>query len=249
MVNNQLISFDEIIAEAFERVGTEDSRDELIFRNWIYRALRWIGPNMVNIKTECLEVCDLSIKKPCDYWSAIDMNLLDDQGHVFYYQYTENGFLESEQRNPHSHSGIGAGLYVRKNRSIKVGEDSYCFNLSSIAKELSISKAEIKYYALDLDNNGDPMVQEGNVEAVYAYIEFMYLKRMRNKTRGTRQVPQSEVKDAEDRYMRYKAMVNGSMRMPSPLAAEVMTRKWVSRIPNFKNKTRNSRISGYTTRK
>ena len=236
--NTQMITMDEIISESFVRLDIEDTRDELVFRNWIYRALRWIGPSSFSIKTKCIDICDLSIKKPCDYWYGIDMNLMDEFNGIYYYQYAESGFLQSE--------GNAGGLTSEdsisgSSRAIQVGEDNYCFNLSNTASGTGVCKAELKYFAMDKDDKGDPLIMEDIVEAIHAYLNWMYLERGRNRTRGTRKFPHSEVESARIRWQNYKGMVQGNIKMPSPQAAEVMLRKWVTLLPNFKNKARNSR--------
>ena len=246
--NTTLITMEELIAESFARLDLEDSRDELIFRNWIYRALRWIGQSMTDIKTECIPVCDLSIKKPCDYWSGIDMNLLGPNNQIYHYQFTENGFLQSEEGRNGQGDFLGTNSSLSGARTIHVGEDSFCFNLSSTAEKTGICKAELKYFALQKDENGDPLIKEDIVEAIHAYIEWQYFKRGRNRTRGTRKFPHSEVESARITWQNYKAMVQGNLKMPSPQAAEVMLRKWVTGIPDFKNKARNSRTSRFSTR-
>ena len=239
---------DELIAEAYARLDLEDSRDELIFRNWIYRALKWIGPSSPQIKPVCLEICDLSIKKPHDYWSAIDMNLLDSQGRIYYFQYTNNGFMRSEEGKNANGQFLGTDASLTGARTILVGEDYHCFNISDTGSEAPLAKAELKYYAMPKDKNGDPLIAEDSVEAVLAYVEWQYLKRGRNRTRGTRKFPHSEVETARMTWMNYKGMVQGNRKLPHPLAAEPMLRKWVTGIANWKNKARNSRISRFSTR-
>lgn len=243
-----MITMDEIIAEAFVRLDIEDSRDEMIFRNWIYRALRWIGPSSFSIKTECIEVCDLSIKKPSDYWYGIDLNLLGAHNEVYYYQYKENGFMQSEEVAYGQGDYIGQDSSLTGERTIHLGEDNFCFNLSNNASEAAVVKAELKYFALPKDDKGDPLISEEIVEAIHAYLIWMYYERGRNRTRGTRRFPHSEVEAARQRFHNYKGMVQGNIKMPSPLAAEVMLRKWVTLIPDFKNKRRNSRNSRFNTR-
>lgn len=243
-----MITMDELIAESFQRLDNEDSRDELIFRNWIYRAMRWIGPHAYSIKTKCIEVCDLSIKKPCDYWYGLDLNLIGTNGEIYYYQYAEHGFMNSEQSDSGVEEHLENGGSLSGYRTIEIGEDHYCFNLNSIAGSSSIKTAELKYYAMPKDEHGDLMISEDVVEAIHAYLRWMYIERGRERSRGTRMYPLSEVNEARTRWQNYKAMVQGNIKMPSPQAAEVMLRKWVTLIPDFKNKRRNSKNSRFNTR-
>ena len=243
-----MATMDEVIAESFSRLDIEDSRDELIFRNWIYRALRWIGPSSFSIKTKCIDICDLSIKKPSDYWYGIDMNLLGEFNEVYYYQYVENGFLQSEEGSNGQGDTLGDNSSISGSRVIHVGEDHYCFNISNTANDSGVAKAELKYFALAKDEKGDPLISEDIVEAIHAYLNWMFVERGRNRTRGTRKFPYSEVEGARMRWQNYKGMVQGNIKMPSPEAAEVMLRKWVTLIPDFKNKARNSRNSRFSTR-
>ena len=214
------------------RLGLEDSRDELFLRNLIYRAIKYIGEAPTDIKTECIEVCDLSIKKPCDFISGKDMNLLNESGEVCYYQFSPNGFLHSEESR--TRNGY---------RNIKVGEDDHCFHLSSLANEARVTTAELQYYAFMTDDNGDPLIREVYFEAVQSYILWNYLTRERNINRGTSKFPHSEVQDAKMAFHREVGRVKGEKNLPSPQQAEVMLRKWVTGIPNFQNKIRNSRFN------
>ena len=119
--------------------------------------------------------------------------------------------------------------------------------------ELPEFEQDIQYlrtpmYALPKDELGDPLISEDIVEAILAFLNWMYLERERNKSRGTRKFPFSEVEAARIRFLQFKGMVQGNIKMPSPLAAEVMIRKWVTLIPDFKNKRRNSKNSRFNTR-
>jgi len=227
MANINTITVDELIAEAYSRTDSEDSRDEIIFRNWIYRSLKWIGPASSDIKTATIPVEDLSIRKPCDYWFPVEMQLLSNQGGVFYFQYSNNSFIPSESLSRNN---------IDCQRKIVIGEDNDFFHINS--NGASIAKCELNYYALPIDDNGDPLISEESIEAVLAYINWNWLKRQRNRYRGRSMFPMSEIESAKMEWIAFKGMVQGNRKMPSPLQAETVMRKWVSALPNFQNKRR-----------
>lgn len=227
---NESIRFttmDELIAETSFRLACTDTAEELIFRNWVYRAIQLIGEAPTDVKTECVEVDGLTISKPCDYLSGIDMNLLDIAGNSIYFQFTEKGLMDSE-------NSFRLG-------TIKIVELDNCFTLSSTSKDYGIVKAELSYFAMLQDENGEPLIREDFTEAIHAYIKYLYLERNRNKYRAHSNIyPLNEIEYAKNNWINLKGMTRGNSKMPSPLRAEAIMRKWMSAIPNFKNKRRNS---------
>lgn len=227
-----LISLGEIITAAFIRIDTEDSRDELVFQEWAWDAIREIGPTRVDKKTVCLDVNDFCIAKPHDFLYALELNLLDANNNIYYYQSTESGFQESDQANK-----------IRStSASIMLTETKYNFELSSNANQ--ISKAELTYYHYPINDEGDLLVEEKLKEAILSFIEFMWVKRQRRR-KGGRDIPLSEVQYTEDVWRRKRQEVRGDIKMPDPMAAETIFKKWVTGIPNFKRRHRKARPNGY----
>ena len=238
---HRLINIDEVIATAFTYIDSEDTRDEILFENWAWDALRSIGPTRVDKKSVCLPVDDRCITKPTDFIYAIDMNILDACDRIHYFQYSESGWLESEQSSRNQNfSTFNLNGTFRRNH-IKITETPCTFELSIQADCEQIVKAELLYYHYPLDDFGKMLIQEDLKDAITTYIEFCYYKMIRNKTRGgakNNSVPMSEVDWYYEKWRRLRSEARGRSKMPDPLAMDTITRKWVTGIPNYQNKFR-----------
>tara|TARA_R100000995_G_scaffold70727_2_gene39340 strand:- start:20943 stop:21674 length:732 start_codon:yes stop_codon:yes gene_type:complete len=238
------ITLEQIVSSAFIALDVDDSRDELVFKEWAWDALREIGPSRVDKKTKCIPITNLCAMKPHDYLYGLDMNILDDSGQIYYYQMAESGVLESEQDFKGSFD-TSTDITRSKGSSIKVAEQKEAFVFSSNASKSGVTKMEISYYSYPVDEYGEPLVEEKMKEAIITYIEYRYLKRERRRRVGTRDLPLAEVADARDEWKRQRMAIRGDIKMPDPLSADTMFRRWVSGIPNFKRRARNSRITRF----
>lgn len=238
------ITLEEIVSSAFMALDVDDSRDELVFKEWAWDALREIGPSRVDRKTKCIPIVNLCAMKPKDYLYGLDMNILDDSNQIYYFQMAESGFLESEQESALSFSGIPSTA-ASSGASIKVAEQKEAFVFSSNALSAGVTKMDLSYYAYPVDEYGEPLVEEKMKEAIISFIEYRYLKRERRRRVGTRDLPLAEIADARDEWKRQRMAIRGDIKMPDPLSADTIFRRWVSGIPNFKRKSKNSRITRF----
>lgn len=221
--NSNLIDTASVIAEAMEVLACENDRDELIFRNWIYRAVRELGSNRLTVKKVYIPVEDLSIQKPCDYMSLVDLDLYDHTDALVKY-------------NMHSAKQHDANDNYQTNL-IKVSESDYCFDLSSLATD--VCKAEMSYCALGIDDNGELILRENEVPALLAYIEYNYYKRARNSGRNGREYPHSEVQAALNRWEGLRDYTKAAAKIPTSVEAERIGRLWNTRVVNHQRKRRN----------
>lgn len=236
MASSNLLTIDEVITAAFLALDLQDSRDEFVFREWAWDALRVLGPSRVSKKSECIDVCEFEIPKPCGYISTLNLNLLDKDGRAFAYQFSETGVLNSDARSTPSGISITDGSYSEAGfHYVKVEEQHKCFALSSNAALMGIVSAELSYYAYPFDENGDLMIEEEFKNAIVAYIEFMYTKR--HKKRDNK-LGLSNVQYFEDRWNRLCASAKANSRMPDPMAARSIGARWMTLIPNFKKNSK-----------
>lgn len=233
-----LVTVKQLIASVFLRLELDDSRDEVVFNEWIWDALREIGPSRLDKKRACMDMHDLCFNLPHDYSSAIDLNLLDSSGAIYSYHYSETGFLESEVNNRSDSRGQNASLSGGYNR-LTIVENKRSFSLSSNANDLGITSAELVYYALPMDGDGNILIEEIMQEAVMAFIEYMYIKRERNKDRN--KIPMSEVDWHWDKWTKKRQEMRGYKKDPGPLGMDPIARRWITSIPNFRNKRRHTR--------
>lgn len=241
------ISIDEMVSSVFISLDITDTRDELVFREWCYDALRELGMGNVDIHTECLAVEGLCVDKPCDFASEYEINLLDNSGNVHYYQSSQTSIRESQvDKRNHTTTTHSNTLNDYGYPSIILSETDSAFHLSSNAETAGITKMELSYYRLPIDENGDPLIREIQKLAVMAYIEYKYIKRERNRRRED--IPMSEVVEYKNSWLSEMMKVKGRMKMPSPMQAETIMRKWVTLVPNFRDKVRNRKDRYKTNR-
>lgn len=234
--NRQFYTVEQVVSSCYLYLDSEDSRDELVFREWIYDALREIGPPQTGPKKVCLEVKDFCIEKPQDLAALQDMNLLDSSNGIFFFEFRGNGILNSELRQ-NTDGSISAdrlstlgGTY-----SIVVSEQERTYELSSNAT--GVFKAELLYYPLPINEDGDMIIPEDHKLACISYVEWNYLKRERNRSRRRGNlVPQSEVSEAYSRWINKQIQVKGRNKMPNTVEFGTIARKWVSMIPKFTDK-------------
>jgi hypothetical protein len=220
MENNNLtfITADEAVSQAMLSLGSEDTRDRLIFKEWIYRAERQIGYNALSLKTACVDVNDFTFDKPCDMAQVIDIELYDSSGTLSTaYEFRGSGFFPSENS---------------LSRNVVMKESDFEFVISSNAT--NVSRAEIKYYAFPIDEDKNILIPEIHLEAVIAFCEFMYIKRERNLHRD--EIPMSEVQYNEDRWHRMKADAKGKTKMPSILNAKDIMKRWMTLVPDMSSR-------------
>jgi len=233
----RLMTLDELVSAAFLRLDLEDTRDENVFREWAWDSARELGPTRLDKKTTCIDICDFGFEFPCDYISALDMNLLDANGGVYSYRYGEAGFMESEVNNS-GPTGQSSRLNGGFNRLV-LTEAKQRFLVSSNAAEIGITSAQLTYYAAPVNENGEMLIEESMQEAMICFIEYMYIKRERNKDRN--KIPMSEVDYYGTQWRNKRMEVRGARKVPDPLAMDTIARRWVTGVANFQNKRRHTR--------
>jgi hypothetical protein len=219
---------EEIVAEIFSRLDNADTRDEAVFYNWIYSAIRELGSSSLDIKSECVEPVGCCVTKPCDFGGLVELVLTDSHGSV--------PFVFS---NTSAKTDRG-DYYSNNNAVIYVSEEDTKFNLSSNAT--NVKNVEIRYYGLPIDSEGLPFVREILREAVIAFCEYQWMKRERNRRR--KEIPMSEVDWYKGNWEVAKRTAKGRNKMISPVQAETILRKWVTMIPKYKTMDRHRRVIG-----
>jgi hypothetical protein len=218
-----IISMEELIASIYTRLDSIDTRDEMVFRDWIWDAIKEIGVGSLDVVTECLPVENLRICKPCYFGSVLEMNLLDATNGTVYFQFTGTGAKESEALN-----------YTL------VSETDDAFHLSSAGSACVVTSAEVSFYRLPIDENENPLVREDDKLAIICYVEYQFWKRERNRKRGKArsEMPMSEIDFYNRQWVIELGKVKGRKKMVSPLHAETIMRKWMTLIPDFRDKKR-----------
>lgn len=169
-MSNQLMTLDEIVANASTIIRDSDNSSRNIFKQWAYLAERDIGYSKAKEKvtTTPLVVTNLLITKPDDYIEAIDISLFRTDGTEVPARYrpgTARIHIDVER----------IGKFANQNM-VDVSEDRNFFILGSEGDD--IAEAIIRYYGLPLDSNGLPLFPDDHVYAVTAFIDYMWSMRM-----------------------------------------------------------------------
>lgn len=217
------ITVEEVITQALLLFPEQDSRDEMVFTEWAWQALRDIGPSKVDTFEVCLEVCDLQFEKPCGFIADIDINLLDENKNILDFEHTMSPTLSSDKYDTHFRS-----------KEIKLSEGKDYYNLSDTDASRSVKYLNMIYYGYPLDENDNMLIEENMEEAIIRYIEWMWTRRERRRDRDN--IPMSEERSMFQDWINTKKKVKAQIKMPSPAEADTIFRKWVSAIPNFQNK-------------
>jgi len=223
---DNIYQIEEVVAEIFSRLDIVDTRDEAVFYNWAYSAVRELGSNSLDIVPKCVEIIDGCIAKPCDYGGLVEFVLLKG-GRSIPFVFTSTG--ASSDRGDNEDIGNNLG-------SIYINEDDTRFNVSSNCKA---DHAEIVYYSLPINNKGLPIIREIVKEAVISFCEFQWIKRERR--RNPKRVPMSEVDYYNNEWKLAKGTAKGRQKMPNPVQAETILKNWMTTLPHFKSKNRNKR--------
>lgn len=237
--NLQFCTVEEVVAAAYLRLDIEDSRDEIVFTEWSYDALREIGPGPEDINVKCVAVEDLCFSKPVDMMGLIDLQLIGTGNRPYFYQFSQNRILGSEIQG--TNTTVSTSTNGGGESSIIVSEQDRTFVLSSNAG--SITKAELSYFTFPVTEEGDMKIRENLKLSIIAYIEWQYYKRERNRTRRltkTAVVPMNEIDFYKTSWIQEMRKSKGRSKMPNAVSAELIGRKWNSLIPNWKDSKRNS---------
>lgn len=208
-----------VVENAMISLDDTNSRDRVIFRQWAYIAMREIGFSKVNIVEKCVPICNLSFEKPCDLVSTIEVSLKDSSGFSIRYTYLPNkGLLP-----------VDDALVSSYTNRIFMSEDADFYYLSSNAND--IVEAQIKYYALPLNDEGFPLIPEVHLLAIMSFIEFMYIKRKRAS--APRSVSGQDMAEFKDAWTRERGKARGRNKMPSIHEAQHVFKNWCTLINRF----------------
>lgn len=209
-------TLDEVAAEAMEVAGISDSRDIPIIKHWIHRAVLEIGVFSTDIAHDLVPVIGFEIKKPCGFLSLIDIDVYDNNGALLRTFYSRDGLSSEDAPNTDS---------------IVIAEGSHSFLLSTDATEAS--KAEVKYYRIPTDEDGDILVLDGLVDACISYIEYMYTRRFTGRSRK----PNPSLLMGYDAIWQKKKIQAASRhKMPSEKQFATIASRWRSMINNVSPK-------------
>jgi hypothetical protein len=179
-------------------------------KQWAYMALRLIGPGTPNVELCRLEVDeDRALQKPDDYISAIDIALFNTQNKEVKWKYHGPG------KQIHRPENVNLDR-----RPVDISENDWHFLLGDNGAD--VSYAFIRYYALPIDQNGDPKVPESHLHAVILYLRYMWsMRENENKL---------EIRENYMMWLQARAEVRGIRNTPDMLEGKQIAKGWMSMI-------------------
>jgi len=172
-------TLDEVVAEAMSTIKQATEEEKLYMKQWAYRALKEIGPSQWNIDVATLYPEDLTIRKPDDFYKAIDIGLFNGNDQELAYKFRSGKEQIHQDPNVYSENGI----YVPQfDAVIKLSEDENFYYMSSNAD--NVNYAKLRYFKMPLDDEGNLKFPDFTVEACVSYIHYNWARREQSPNIG-----------------------------------------------------------------
>jgi hypothetical protein len=207
------ISIDEVIGTAATYL--EEISDEVAtyMRQWVWLAMREIGPNYGDLVVEKVILVDGSARKP-EYLTGnvLELAVYNEDNHQIPTRFNYQGSRINMKEN-HRHK-------------VDVYEDRDYIHVSD--HESNPSYITIKYWKLPLDDCGLPLIPEDHLLAIVMFL--LYSFQLRKSTDF------GMMGMYERRWLQLRDKVKASNKSVSGLRAEQMVKEWMSLIPNSKKR-------------
>jgi hypothetical protein len=200
------LNIDEIVAHAESIIEDADEAARVVFRQWAWLGERQLGFGGFSEEVSSIVVDDLSIRKPSDLASVIDIALYDSSDLEYQFKYRDG--------KKRIHTGDSG------QRKIDVSEDAYYFHLGSNGS--LITYAKLRYYAYPIDEDNNPMFPEHHLLALMLFIRWMWEMR-KNKN-------QSAIAEARAVWIMEAQKTKAANKMPHQLKGAEIAKQWMSMI-------------------
>ena len=227
MTDSPFITMNEVVANSATLIEDTDPKNRNLFRQWTYLGERQLGFSGLHIKPVQIEVDNLTIKKPNDYASGIDLALFDVSDNEYKYHFQGNRKrIHNEWTIANSSTSSSLG-FARTDTEIGVSEDPYYFYLDSTGE--SITYANINYYSYPIDDDGDMMIPEHHMFALMNFNYWMWERRKKEN--------QSSIAQAKADWLMEQTKAKAKNKVPSMLEGKDIARMHNSMIDKiFYNK-------------
>lgn len=215
-------TLDEATALAMTYTPSATTEDRLMFRTWVWEAVKQIGPTLHWIKTANLVPKNGSFEKPKDLASTISIALYAGDTEVSYNYEPAGGRIHTNRYDIHENL-VSTELVGR----VDLSDDAYYFHLGDNGD--MVTKMKIRYYALPLDRNGELLIPEDNLFATSMFCKWSWSMRKGDN--------QSEQMNARDTWYRELSSIKGRNKMPSRLRASEFFKSYASLINSYKPNT------------
>jgi hypothetical protein len=212
---------EEVVATAMTIVPGATQEHQVLFRQWVWEAVKQIGPTTHWVKTCEIKAKNLSIPKPKDLASTLTIGLFDESGHEIHY--TWQGYGD----RVHIDRFQNHALLTREDATFRIdlSEDAYYFHIGTNGK--SVAYAKLRYLALPIDSDSKLLIPEDNILACATFCRWMWAMRKGDN--------QSEIDLSRDTWYRERDRIYGDNKMPSVMQANHFAmNRYLSLINSFK---------------
>lgn len=210
---NKYIDVDEVVANAATMVPDVSDELALMMRQWVWMAMRDIGPNYNDVTTTEIEITGGSAAKPVDMiGNFIDLGVYSAEGYEIPYKYNFDG------------SSIHQDDVIKTR--IDIYEDEGFVHFSDFPVTPDFIK--VKYYRMPLDDCGLPKVPESHLNAVSAYLMYRYHVRDAKNY--------AMIGMTRDEWQNERAKVRGRNKSVAGIRAKQIEKEWLTHIPKMNRK-------------
>jgi hypothetical protein len=202
------MNIDEVVAHAESVIEDTDDRARVLFRQWAWLGEKQLGFGAANEETKDIVAEDLSVRKPSNMASAIDIALYDSAGAEYQYKY--------QFGNHRIHVNNSTSAQAK----IDLSEDSYYYHLGTNAS--GITYAKLRYYAYPIDDENNPMFPNHHILALMMFIRWMWEVRKNNN--------QSAIGMAKSDWIGESTKAKAANKMPDMLKGKEIATTWMSMI-------------------
>ena len=209
----RFIDVDEVIATAASTIKNMSDEEMLLAKQWVWMAIRKIGPSSDTIITADVDVIDKTIEIPdnCVSNGIIDLAIYDNLGREIKYRFHKGGDKRTHLKE------------YKDDCLLNIYQDDKFIHLSD--SNYDPSTARIKYYSFPLDECGLPKIPEPHLFPIMMFIRWMM---------ALRNSPASpfELSTAERNWREALDVAKSRNKAVSVLQAKEIARTWTSLMPN-----------------
>jgi hypothetical protein len=200
------ITLDEAVAQCLSLHENPEPIQEVLFRNWVVNALEILGPETSDRRKIILPLDQGVAAKPFGYLYPINMDVLHGNESVTF-----------------SFQGGADTLMGEYKQGIRVSDQGPSFVVEGIADALLL-----EYFSAPLDAQGNLLINELDMEALYAYTDYMWQRR--------KKANQNAIYEAKRTWIEERSSTRGRKNTPNMLMAKHMADSLNSILLAYKRK-------------
>lgn len=206
---DRYIDIEEVIATAATFLPEISDEVSLMMRQWVWMAMRDIGPNYNDIDTINISLQGGTAEKPADLTgNIIDMAVYSEAGVEIPHKYNYNADKMHEDD--------------RRNRStVSVYEDENYIHVSDY--HIVPDYVRIRYFKMPLDDCGLPKIPENHLNSVVAYLLYCYHMRMQKDF--------AMIGFSKNQWLDERAKIRSKNKSISGVRVKSILKEWMTHIP------------------